>query len=749
MSYLRGSRSFWALAITGVLVVSLPALHSSAQNRSVSPPQKKEPTASKSEPNVVVRISTQLVQIDAVVTDKDEQHVDDLSANDFELLVDGKAQTISHFALVNAARLGAPNKKEPPASLPIGLPSKPIQPEQVKRTIALVVDDLSMSYSSMQAAQKALRKFIEEQMREGDLVGIICTGRGIGSLQQFTNDRRILDAAIERLVWNPMSRGSSEFGIEFGDTDKDELEKFRETIFTVGTLGAMNFVVRSLRELPGRKAVILISDGFGFPSQEGESFQMREQMRRLVDLANRSSVVIYSLDSTRLTVFRPPSPMWPAGPSPASGNSVPPILRSPTSLPPPSRPMPQPRADMRSGLIYLAHETGGLTMLNNNDLNASMRRALHDTESYYLLGFDPQEQQFEKRYHAIKVRLKRPGLHVRSRAGYFGIVDEEIKDERHQIRDSQIVAALYSPFGARDLKLQMTSFFLNLGADDPHAPQLVSEELSPSKPPRNAQSSTGVSFVRSLFHLDCSQLTFKDKEPGRKSVTLELVAFAFNEDGLIVDQHGRSVSLSFNEKQYRAALAKGLVYTADIPIHQPGAYQFRAVLRDAETGRLGSATQFLQIPDLDNKRLALSGLALSAPQAAPSSVPLSGDPSASAAPSVEASDTQPTLAVRRFAHTSEMVYDFMIFNAQLDKRTHQPQLTSQTELFRDGQRVYQFPARPVDASEQRDLTRLVFGGRLELKDFPPGDYALRVIVTDTLAKQKYSRAEQWMDFSVK
>jgi hypothetical protein len=442
--------------------------------------------------------------------------------------------------------------------------------------------------------------------------------------------------------------------------------------------------------------------------------------------------------------------------------------------------MSQRNFETQDGLVYLARETGGFAMLNNNDLNLGVRQALRDSESYYLLGFDPEDQQFDKRYHVIKVQVKRSGLRVRTRAGFFGVADKEIQEAPRKTRNAQILSALYSPFGARDLKLQMTSFFFNIAPDDPHALQLQTVDppkparptlnnsgaasrgsaqpnaSATNKPPRNAKAPTSISFVRSLFHIDCSPLTFKDNENGQKAVTLDLAAFAFNEDGIVVDQHGHTFTLSLDEAQYRRALAKGIVYTADIPIRKPGAYQFRAVLRDSATGRMGSATQFLQIPDLGQKHLALSGLILTAYQ--PDDASLDSKPAANGsespaanqtAPSAATDDIQPTPAVRRFARTSEIEYGFMIFNAQIDKRTHQAQLTNQVDLFRDGKRVYEFPARPVEISEQKDLSRMMFGGRLQLKDIPPGDYVVRIIITDALAKQKYARAEQWMDFSVR
>ncbi|HMV50413.1 MAG TPA: VWA domain-containing protein, partial [Blastocatellia bacterium] len=236
-----------------------------AQQPAQTPPGQSQDPAQ--DPDSVVRINTQLVQIDAVVTDGKGNHVDTLTEDDFELFVDGKKQALTYFRLVKLAEAKTPEptsgKGNAKDSLPpAGMPTRSLAPEEVKRTIAFVVDDLGLSFQSTYFAREAIKKFVREQMQEGDLVGIIRTGRGAGALQQFTSDKRVLYAAIEKLSWNPYSRDMMP---NFGGNDPNDqrsqeareaearFEDFRETVFSVGTLGALNFVVRGLRELPGRK----------------------------------------------------------------------------------------------------------------------------------------------------------------------------------------------------------------------------------------------------------------------------------------------------------------------------------------------------------------------------------------------------------------------------------------------------------------------------------------------------------------
>jgi len=149
-----------------------------------------------------------------------------------------------------------------------------------------VVDDLTLSFVSIYYVRRALRKFVDEQMQDGDLVAIIRIGAGIRVLQQFTTDKRQLYEAIKRVRWN--SRGSGKIGAfaplqpivnqnedagEQNDEEEsaersieDELNDFRTNLFATGTLGALNYIIRGMEELPGRKSVMLLSDGLRISS---------------------------------------------------------------------------------------------------------------------------------------------------------------------------------------------------------------------------------------------------------------------------------------------------------------------------------------------------------------------------------------------------------------------------------------------------------------------------------------------------
>ncbi|MGH9768239.1 MAG: VWA domain-containing protein, partial [Blastocatellia bacterium] len=431
--------SFATAIITTLFILSQPASQLAQQQTPRQKQETKQPPSQTptQEQEPAVRISTQLVQIDATVTDKKGEHVEDLTEDDFELTVDGKKQIITYFKLIKlpepkrpeSASANAPKTNTTTTTTPM----RTIAPEQVARTIAFVVDDLGLSFESTYYARRAIKKFVDEQMQEGDLVAIIRTGRGLGALQQFTSDKRVLYAAVEKLTWNPYSRDMIP---RFGAVDNDDMrsqesrdaearfEDFRETVFSVGTLGALNFVIRGLRELPGRKSAILVSDGFRLFSPGGDNNLVLEQVRRLTDLANRSSVVIYSIDAKGLQTLFPTA-------ADNIGNPTGPQFAERLSR------MSRQSFESREGLTYLARETGGFAVLDNNDLNLGIRRVLKDQQSYYLLGFDPEDEKFDRKYHSIKLKVNRPGLQTRSRAGFIGFSDRP-KEAAPQTRAAQI-----------------------------------------------------------------------------------------------------------------------------------------------------------------------------------------------------------------------------------------------------------------------------------------------------------------------
>jgi VWFA-related protein len=695
-----------------------------AQQPQPSPtPPPVEQQKPQPESDDVVRITTNLVQVDAVVTDKQGKLVTDLQPEELEIFEDGRKQKITHFSY-NATTTEQPAKDTPPKSVDKNAPPIPpsrLRPEDVRRTIALVVDDLGLSFESTHFVRDALKKFVDRQMQPGDLVAIIRTSGGMGALQQFTSDKRQLYAAIDRVKWYASGRsGVSAFapitpptpGEHGADIDAaaEEFNQFREDVYAVGTLGAVNYVVRGLRELPGRKSILLISDGFRIFSQDdpNRNFRTLQKLQRLIDEAGRASVVIYTMNATGLQT------LMPTAADDLSGRDFQQMQDAMTSRR-------NAAFETQEGLDYLAYETGGMPIKNTNDLSGGIRRVLADQKGYYLIGYRPDQSTFDprtgrRRFHHLTVKVKRPGkFNIRMRHGFYGVSDEE--KPKPKTLAQQLFDALASPFGATGVNLQLTSLFAN--------------------------DANAGSIMRSLLYIDPGDLTFTE-EAGFHRTTIDVMAITFGDNGVPIDQIGRTYQIKLTEDDYKRIMRQGLVYNLTVPVKKPGAYQLRVSLRDSASDRVGSASQFIDAPDIKKKRLALSGLVV---RAEPANQSVNA---AIAAQSEgrEAGDAETSAAVRHFKAGNVMTYGYYVYNAKLDTTSH-PQLMTQVKLFRDGAEVFTGKETQFNPGQQTDMQRVVAAGAIKLgTDLIPGDYVIQIVVTDLLADQKHRVSTQWMDFQV-
>jgi VWFA-related protein len=698
----------------------------------------------------VVRITTNLVQFDTVVTDKKGQQVTDLQPGDFEVTVNGRRQTITNFSYVVAqpgaeATATQPTRPAPRAgdkTAPYVPPAR-VKPGDVRRTVALVVDDLGTSFEDIAFVRQALKKFVDEQMQPGDLVAVMRTSAGMGALQQFTSDKNILRRAIERVRWNPMGRaGVSAFaaiepptpsvgrqnmgggGDDGNDRRGDEAkrdasqqaEDLRTEVFSVGTLGALNFIVSGMHELPGRKSVVMFSGGFEIINRRepGNSSRVLDNLRRLVDLANRASVTVYTVDARGL----------PALGLTAADNTA---DRSPQQIFDQLNDRSTGYFNSQEGLSYLAAETGGLFMHDTNDFSGAVAKVLDDLKGYYLIGFRPEESLFElerngrRRFNNLDVKVKRTGLRVRSRSGFLGVPDSEAKPAA-PTRIQQLVGALSSPFASGDVPLRLTSL---LGG-----------------------SRANGAVVTSLMHIDMSNVKFTEEADGWHKAVIDLIALTFGEQGNVIDHVNRTETVRVRGETFDVVRRNGLVYQMQVPVKKPGAYQLRIAVRDASTEKLGAASQFIEVPDLKKDRLALSGIVLQSSEMTIANAAAAEAPNADAGGQQKEPDPGGNAAVRRFGKGELVDYFFNIYNAELDKATGRPRLQTQMSVFRDQEKVYEGKPEEFDPGKQTDLTSMQSATRIRLNGLQPGDYVLQVTVTDALAPEKRRTVSQWIDFEV-
>ena len=583
--------------------------------------------------------------------------------------------------------------------------------------------------------RRALKKFVDDDMREGDLVAIMRTSAGMGSLQQFTADKRILYKAIERVRWNSFAGAGIGIFPEL-ESDPTESEKAisrggpggsehgqnpmamqppngaarRRRSFddsTMGTLEAVNYIIHALRDLPGRKAVILFSDGITIFGPGGNS-RVMEQMQRLTDLANRAAVVIYTVDARGLQTLSITAADHPAMGG-AAGQTVDALLAS----------RHRKFFESQGGLDYLAHQTGGFFVHDNNDLAGAIRRMLDDLSGYYLIGYRPDDSSFApekgyRQFHKIQVKVKVRGLQVRSRTGYLGIPDEESRPV-YRTSHEQLLARLVSPFTSGDLTLRLTCLLTEL--------------------PKVGAA------VRSLLYIDPHNFTYTLAPDGSHNTKFDMVVLAFGEQGNIVGSADGTFTARLTPEEYARAMRSGFLYTMDVELEKPGGYQVRAAVRDTASEKVGSASQFIEVPDIRKHRLVLSGILLDEARPKTSVRNTAGTQEDYSI----ASSGSPAVRVFRLGQT--IAYSYAIYNAKFQSGL--AEIETQLLLYRDSKPVYIGTVTPFRTDQKIDVTGLVAHGELRLgTNLEPGEYLLQIVARDKLAPQKRQLATQWTDLEI-
>jgi VWFA-related protein len=689
-----------SLPLLLLFCILFPAL---GQNKPAPPP----PPQQSGDQDDVIKINTNLVQVDVVVT-KDGKLVTDLTADDFEVYQDGRRQSITSFAYISNIPTSAsqPTLNTAKKKDEVAVPYAPVKPTDPRRIMAFVVDDLGIAWENVSLVKRQLRKFINEQMEPHDLVAIIRTGGELGVLQQFTNDKRMLLRAVERLRWNHCNRvGIHNFPVGTSDSSVNICGSRSYDL----TINALGFIVDSMGHLPGRKSLVLLSDSLPIESQDYEAFgsgalmagtaqserltlgpngvSVYEQLRSVAERAIRSSVVIYSVETAGLVYTGPtaadPFPLglrqvWAGAQGPAENGP-----QQTTRL-----------MDSRSKILWqrrqggdlIARQTGGFPIRNSNSYDFD--RVLKDQAGYYLLGYRPSEETFNRKFHYIKAKVKRSGMSLRTRFGFLGVTEEEAQRVKPTTRSAANLAVA-SPFAVQDIEVELTSFYAE---DKDNAP-----------------------VVRSFVYIDPKDVTFT-RVDGRYHASLELYGVIFGDNGVIVEERADAATFNFSDADYEQITRDGIGIGFDMPAKRPGAYQVRVAARDKASSKIGTAGQYMAVPDLKKKQqLAVSGIVLG---------------------TLNPDKTIAKSGVRRFLAGSDLYYAYNLYNG-IDEQGNPRDLVMDVMLFRDGKIVQTVPEVPIVAKDQSDRSRVFVGNTLRLdSSLEPGHYHLNVFVRNRNVKQK-------------
>ncbi len=686
----------------------------------------------------VVKISTALIQLDVVVTDKNGNLVTDLKPEDFEVTENGERQPItnlSYFSSQKNTLAGGNLTANSTGALPtVG---------EVRRTVAIVIDDAGLSAQSIVLVKKELAKVISEQVQPNDLVAIIKTSGSVGVLQQFTTDKRKLLSVIENLQLRPLtSVGLSplgSIGVSFadqvtannniGERNKEGkiiseqtvsveslVELNRNLTVTIGSLGVLNTTIGAMNRLPGRKSILYVAEGIagllgnglfgssaaitsaenlgGTASIFSDVKKLRERLRGITEIANRSTIAIYTLDprGTLPVSFSASDSMLGGMSERESGGSN-------------NQRLSDRGDDLRAsqqGLKFLSEETSGKSFINTNDLGKSLRETLDSQNGYYLLAYQPTADTFDpnqRRFNKLAVKVKRPNVDVSYRSGFFNIA-EESREKKNVTPELTLLENIFSPYKSTDINLRITSIF---AADEQ------------------------VSTIRSFVNIEAGNLKFTDGADGNKTAKFDVIAVNFNADGIPVATVSKTFDVNVSPKNYEKLLTEGIAYNLTFTTKAKGAQNIKVSVRDRNTLKIGTASQNVEIPNFDKNSVALSGIVLQNFTAQEWQNVQSGK-----APTDAASRMQTDTARRQFKKGTVLSFNYGIYSAASFRSKSQAQFT----VFKDGKELFKGAAEELNITPTGKMQRLNKGGAFLLgTEMAAGKYVLQISVGGDALKE--------------
>jgi VWFA-related protein len=355
---------------------------------------------------------TSLVEVDVVVRDSNRQPVRGLTTADFTVFEDDVRQSVTSFAEIDLGLLthqsdqageSAPEstaRLKPLPKLPSGQGAPPVA--------ALVFEELGPEAQKM--AAEGARAFAFEAIRAGAVVGVYALDRAAHVLAKYTNEPRALEKAIaqaERRASYPLVYAGEVPDVESGSfgPGMPSRSNVSDNQFVRGnaTIDGLQSVVGSLAAAPGRKVIVLFSEGLALAAELGGNPDSAlddnrwSRLRNVIEQANRSRIAFYTVDAAGLRAQNPS----------AAARNMTRFGVSPFGVEP------------YVGLESLAKDTGGLYVDATNDLTAFAQTAIEDLRHYYLLGYTPANAAPNGKYRSIKVSVNRPDVTVRARKGYL------------------------------------------------------------------------------------------------------------------------------------------------------------------------------------------------------------------------------------------------------------------------------------------------------------------------------------------
>ena len=667
------------------LLAPILLLTGAALTAGQAPAPAQQPPAAQP-PTFKVRVD--YVEVDAVVTDRQGRIVRDLKKEDFQVLEDGKSQAITNFTMVDI-----PVEKD---NRPL-FAASPIEPDVRTnekpfdgRVYVMVVDDLHTRFGRSQRVKIAARQFIERRLGANDLMAIVHTAGAAGGNQEFTNNKKLLLAAVDKTQGRKLDSATANKTNEFNRTrdirqqgdslnDPDDMERGFNARTTLDTLRNVADWFGSVRGR--RKAILFVSEGIDYDiydviAQSGSNHQsaslVLDATRDAIGAATRANVAIYGIDPRGLTDLGDESIEIGSFPDDTSLGVGPGSLQSELRL-------------SQDSLRTLSEETGGFAVVNKNDFSTAFQRIVEDNSSYYVLAYYPPDAR-PGRTHKIDVRVTRPGLTVRARKAYLTPKKVDApKTSGNNPSTPELREALDSPLPVSGLTMHV--FAAPFKGVAPNASVLFGVELRGRDMKVEANSKILLSYL------------------------------AIDANGKVRGGNTDALSLTNLKPESKARIEQTglrMLNRLDLP---PGKYQLRIAAQDQAGGNVGSVQYDLEVPDYAKVPFSMSGLVLTS--AAGSALP-----TAKADEQLKPMMPGPPVALRTFPQNDEIVLFTEVYD-NAGASPHKVDITT-TVTTDEGKVLFK-------TDETRDSTDL--GGkrggygyttRVPLKDLALGSYVLKV-----------------------
>ncbi len=575
--------------------------------------------APQAPPSVTFQVEVNYVDVDAVVTDDKGNFVSGLTRDDFEVFEDGKPQKIEMFSYVElpvepADRFAVLNR-------PVTSDVRSNQRAFDGRVYVLVMDDLDISPLRGGLVRSAAREFLERHFGANDLAAVVYTSGRSDATQDFTSDRRLLLAAVDKFIGRRLRSAAMEAlerhyhneltalnrpenysnaGADIKDSaapiDIRDLEREQRAVMVLDTLRNLGEFLAGVRGR--RKAVLLFSEGLEMPM--GEIYGVHTAtdvvgaIKDAITAAARSNVSFFALDPRGLIGMTSEYIETAGSHAPDVALGVFGAANAQQGL------LNEMRASQDS-LRTLSEETGGFAAVNQNMLGSAFGRIVDANSRYYVLGYYPPTQARDGRFHRIEVKVKRPGLRVSARRGYAAPRGRTPAERR---RDEEVRRTREAKKGA----VNNTSAELRDALNAPLYQGGLAFSVQ-AAPFRMSQKETSIALT---IELDGEPLQFAPKD-GLFANNVEVAFFGINQDGRAQRTTRTELNLTLRPESLKRVKSGGLRINERMTL-EPGRYQIRVGVRDANA-QVGTVFYDLIVPDFRKDQLMMSGLLLTATSA--------------------------------------------------------------------------------------------------------------------------------------